>query len=66
MNKIRKDLKKNGFVLIKGFLLKEKNFLDFKKFLNNFLMKNLNIKKNANLDAVISKKFNKKKIFQLT
>ena len=61
MNKIRKDLKKNGFVLIKGFLLKEKNFLDFKKFLNNFLMKNLNIKKNANLDAVISQKFNKKK-----
>ena len=65
MNKIEKDLKKNGFVLIKGFLSKEKNFLDFKKYLNNFLMNSLNIKKNANLDldAVISHKFNKKKNF---
>ena len=38
MNKIQRDLKKNGFVLIKGFLSKEKNFLRFKKYLNEFLM----------------------------
>ena len=58
MNKIQKDLKKNGFVLIKGFLSKEKNFLNFKKYLNDFLINNLNLKKNSDLDKTITKKFN--------
>tara|TARA_Y100000741_G_scaffold268785_1_gene209011 strand:- start:112 stop:828 length:717 start_codon:yes stop_codon:yes gene_type:complete len=58
MNKIQKDLKKNGFVLIKGFLSKEKNFLNFKKYLKDFFINNLNFKKNTDLDKAITKKFN--------
>jgi ectoine hydroxylase-related dioxygenase (phytanoyl-CoA dioxygenase family) len=62
MNKIQRDLKKNGFVLIKGFLSKEKNFLRFKKYLNEFLMNTLNVKKKTtNLDKIITTHFNKGK-----
>ena len=60
MNKIQKDLKKNGFVLIKGFLSKDKNFLNFKKNLKFFLLKTLNVKtRSSNLDKIITDYFNK-------
>lgn len=64
MNKLQVDLKKNGFVLVKGFLSKEKNFLNFKKYLNNFLLNSLNIKTKSskNLDQTITRYFNKRKL----
>ena len=58
MNKIHKSLENNGFVLIKNYLSKEKNFLNFKKRLKNFLVNNLKVKKkNANLNKFITKSF---------
>ncbi len=58
MKKIQKELNTNGFVLIKGFLSKEKNFLNFKKYLNKFLRNTLNIKnKSSNLDKIITSHF---------
>ncbi len=61
MNKIQKNLKKDGFVLIKGFLSKDKDFLNFKKYLNFFFLNVFSIKKNnsVNLDELIITHFNK-------
>ena len=50
MKQIEKDLKKNGFVLIKGFLLREKNFISFKRYLDNFLTNIFHKKKKLNLN----------------
>jgi ectoine hydroxylase-related dioxygenase (phytanoyl-CoA dioxygenase family) len=64
MNKLHADLKKNGFVLIKGFLSKDKNFLNFKRYLNNFLLSSLDVKKKSskNLDQIITRYFNKREL----
>lgn len=59
MKQIEKDLKKNGFVLIKGFLLREKNFISFKRYLDNFLTNIFHKKKKLNLNKLITKNFNK-------
>jgi len=58
MNNLKKNLKKNGFVLIKGFLSKEKNFLSLKKYLDHFLIKSLKNTNKNNIDKIITKHFN--------
>ena len=45
MNKLKKKLNDDGFVLLKGFLKKEKNFVEFKNYLNEFLKYNFRIKR---------------------
>ena len=44
MKKIFRELNKNGFVLLNGFLSKEKEFLEFKKYIKCFYEDAFNIK----------------------
>lgn len=63
MNKIQRDFKKNGFVLIKGFFLKTREYKNFKKFLSKFILLGLNNKKNkiTDINKSLSLKFKKNK-----
>ena len=61
MNKLKKKLNDDGFVLLKGFLKKEKNFVEFKNYLNKFLKYNFKIKRKkiSQYDRQICEKFKK-------
>ena len=62
MKNIQKKLDENGFVLIKSFLSKEKEFLDFKKYLLNFFLNAFSVKnkKSVNFNKIITSLFIKK------
>ena len=62
IKKIKKQLKTDGYVLIKGFFLKTKEYENFKKFLYKFVKFSLNNKKrNIDIDKSLSLRFKKSK-----
>ena len=61
IKKIKKQLKTDGYVLIKGFFLKTKEYKNFKKFLYKFVKFALKKKKNIDIDKSLSLRFRKNK-----
>ena len=63
IEKTKKKLKSDGYVLIKGFFLKTKEYKNFKRFLSQIIKFALNNKKNkiTNVDKLLSFKFKKDK-----
>ncbi len=61
IKKIKKQLKADGYVLIKGFFLKTKEYKNFKKFLYKFVKFALKKKKNIDIDKSLSLRFRKNK-----
>ena len=63
INKLKQELHKNGFVLLKGFFINTKEFKEFKKYLLNFLNYHLNNsqKKIEDHNKQIKKMFSQKK-----
>jgi ectoine hydroxylase-related dioxygenase (phytanoyl-CoA dioxygenase family) len=61
IKKIKKQLKADGYVLIKGFFLKTKEYENFKKFLYKFVKFALKKKKNIDIDRSLSLRFKKNK-----
>lgn len=61
IKKIKKQLKADGYVLIKGFFLKTKEYEDFKKFLYKFIKFALKKKRDIDIDKSLSLRFKKNK-----
>ena len=66
ISNIKKELKENGFVLIKGFFFKTNEFQKFNHNLIKFLKYATNSKKNTfdSLNIEVTKKFKKIRKFQ--
>ena len=47
LSDIKKKFHKNGYVILKGFLSKNKEFKDFQRYISLFLQNNTNLKKRA-------------------
>lgn len=61
IKKIKKQLKADGYVLIKGFFLKTREYENFKKFLYKFVKFALKKKNNIDIDKNLSLRFKKNK-----